>query len=150
MMSKCCEFGTVGCADSRLIEQAQCPVGDKLAKLRCISTILPTGWRRPTASQHHRNRSAICRRQSGCRSEEHTSELQSRQYLVCRLLLEKKKKQKKTSHPFNYPETNSHNHPHCSHSNESAIQEEIEVETASIQKPCTISHTYVSTAAQTD
>src|SRR3712207_6934859 len=28
------------------------------------------------------------------RSEEHTSELQSRQYLVCRLLLEKKKNQK--------------------------------------------------------
>src|SRR3712207_8734448 len=31
-------------------------------------------------------------RQAGNRSEEHTSELQSRQYLVCRLLLEKKKK----------------------------------------------------------
>src|SRR3712207_7837436 len=29
--------------------------------------------------------------QTGTRSEEHTSELQSRQYLVCRLLLEKKK-----------------------------------------------------------
>src|SRR3712207_7822514 len=29
--------------------------------------------------------------QPGTRSEEHTSELQSRQYLVCRLLLEKKK-----------------------------------------------------------
>src|SRR3712207_6974298 len=28
------------------------------------------------------------------RSEEHTSELQSRQYLVCRLLLEKKKNQR--------------------------------------------------------
>src|SRR3712207_7894189 len=28
--------------------------------------------------------------QPGLRSEEHTSELQSRQYLVCRLLLEKK------------------------------------------------------------
>src|SRR3712207_7350107 len=28
---------------------------------------------------------------AGKRSEEHTSELQSRQYLVCRLLLEKKK-----------------------------------------------------------
>src|SRR3712207_7645639 len=28
---------------------------------------------------------------TGVRSEEHTSELQSRQYLVCRLLLEKKK-----------------------------------------------------------
>src|SRR3712207_7276634 len=31
------------------------------------------------------------RRASPGRSEEHTSELQSRQYLVCRLLLEKKK-----------------------------------------------------------
>src|SRR3712207_8393754 len=31
------------------------------------------------------------------RSEEHTSELQSRQYLVCRLLLEKKKKQNTTT-----------------------------------------------------
>src|SRR3712207_7981381 len=30
------------------------------------------------------------------RSEEHTSELQSRQYLVCRLLLEKKKQQTPT------------------------------------------------------
>src|SRR3712207_8646091 len=30
----------------------------------------------------------------GPRSEEHTSELQSRQYLVCRLLLEKKKKRR--------------------------------------------------------
>src|SRR5947209_9934401 len=29
------------------------------------------------------------------RSEEHTSELQSRQYLVCRLLLEKKKKKQR-------------------------------------------------------
>src|SRR3712207_7290367 len=32
------------------------------------------------------------RRNQQARSEEHTSELQSRQYLVCRLLLEKKKK----------------------------------------------------------
>src|SRR3712207_6865902 len=31
------------------------------------------------------------------RSEEHTSELQSRQYLVCRLLLEKKKKHTTTT-----------------------------------------------------
>src|SRR5437762_9669767 len=31
------------------------------------------------------------------RSEEHTSELQSPMYLVCRLLLEKKKKQKKNT-----------------------------------------------------
>src|SRR5258707_8645405 len=34
------------------------------------------------------------------RSEEHTSELQSRQYLVCRLLLEKKKKRIKIQHYF--------------------------------------------------
>src|SRR3712207_7178150 len=33
------------------------------------------------------------------RSEEHTSELQSRQYLVCRLLLEKKKYYLSTTHP---------------------------------------------------
>src|SRR5437870_6337126 len=32
------------------------------------------------------------------RSEEHTSELQSRGHLVCRLLLEKKKKKKTTQH----------------------------------------------------
>src|SRR3712207_7174353 len=37
------------------------------------------------------------------RSEEHTSELQSRQYLVCRLLLEKKKK----------PMTNTHQRRLC-------------------------------------
>src|SRR3712207_8346137 len=34
------------------------------------------------------------------RSEEHTSELQSRQYLVCRLLLEKKKKQILSNHTY--------------------------------------------------
>src|SRR3712207_7500920 len=33
-----------------------------------------------------------CQVGASSRSEEHTSELQSRQYLVCRLLLEKKKK----------------------------------------------------------
>src|SRR2546429_759382 len=37
-------------------------------------------------------RSAGSRRGRGVRSEEHTSELQSRLHLVCRLLLEKKKK----------------------------------------------------------
>src|SRR3712207_7741211 len=36
------------------------------------------------------DRRVVARR---ARSEEHTSELQSRQYLVCRLLLEKKKKE---------------------------------------------------------
>src|SRR3712207_7296311 len=41
---------------------------------------------------HRRHRACTRRRHAQPhRSEEHTSELQSRQYLVCRLLLEKKK-----------------------------------------------------------
>src|SRR3712207_8494416 len=36
---------------------------------------------------------AFVARGAGVRSEEHTSELQSRQYLVCRLLLEKKEEE---------------------------------------------------------
>src|SRR5258707_7346211 len=49
-----------------------------LAAIRVAITARPAGGNR------NANR--------GQRSEEHTSELQSRQYLVCRLLLEKKKK----------------------------------------------------------
>src|SRR5215475_16066485 len=48
---------------------------------------LPTERRRLGGWRRHRQR-----------SEEHTSELQSRENLVCRLLLEKKKKKKKTKH----------------------------------------------------
>src|SRR3712207_7254152 len=59
----------------------------------------PRGTPRPrpaSAARRRRRRRAPCprggpRSRRG-RSEEHTSELQSRQYLVCRLLLEKKKK----------------------------------------------------------
>src|SRR6266576_6409744 len=50
--------------------------------------------RPPAMPSHHPSRRAA-RRPSPCRSwrsEEHTSELQSRRDLVCRLLLEKKKK----------------------------------------------------------
>src|SRR5207302_6633719 len=42
-----------------------------------------------------RNRPSPDRVRADSRSEEHTSELQSRENLVCRLLLEKKKKKKK-------------------------------------------------------
>src|SRR5947209_11639963 len=42
------------------------------------------------------------------RSEEHTSELQSRQYLVCRLLLEKKKKKANL-----HSDINIHTTPHA-------------------------------------
>src|SRR3712207_6976742 len=45
----------------------------------------------------------------GIRSEEHTSELQSRQYLVCRLLLEKKQTVPVPSaHANSFPNTLSH------------------------------------------
>src|SRR3712207_8813085 len=52
-------------------------------------------WREPDASEIepvvNRDRAHAEERVERCeRSEEHTSELQSRQYLVCRLLLEKK------------------------------------------------------------
>src|SRR5947209_13995851 len=50
-----------------------------------------------TFSLHHENvfqgeQGIGCTSGANTRSEEHTSELQSRQYLVCRLLLEKKKR----------------------------------------------------------
>src|SRR2546422_7924563 len=45
-----------------------------------------------------RARSAVT--SSALRSEEHTSELQSRLHLVCRLLLEKKKKKKERRRPL--------------------------------------------------
>src|SRR3712207_7037295 len=55
------------------------------------------GVRGGGAARSEAGRSALLARngqpERGQRSEEHTSELQSRQYLVCRLLLEKKKKQ---------------------------------------------------------
>src|SRR3712207_8635357 len=52
---------------------------------------LTADWANIRWSAHVANRKAAWYQWS--RSEEHTSELQSRQYLVCRLLLEKKKKQ---------------------------------------------------------
>src|SRR3712207_8379947 len=51
--------------------------------LHALSPSLPS-----IATIHHSSR--CCPMAGTCRSEEHTSELQSRQYLVCRLLLEKK------------------------------------------------------------
>src|SRR2546425_4512950 len=48
-------------------------------------------WRSDAAAAQHRQRHADAEGQER-RSEEHTSELQSLAYLVCRLLLEKKKR----------------------------------------------------------
>src|SRR5438445_8089682 len=58
---------------------------------RRLIAILGRRDRHPSeVSVRNRPRSMV-RRVTVPRSEEHTSELQSRQYLVCRLLLEKKK-----------------------------------------------------------
>src|SRR5258707_10786789 len=46
-----------------------------------------------TSSITSQSKAVFSRLHTEQRSEEHTSELQSRQYLVCRLLLEKKKNQ---------------------------------------------------------
>src|SRR3712207_7036777 len=54
-----------------------------MREVQTVST-LPEGW---TGA----NTTADVHVSADGRSEEHTSELQSRQYLVCRLLLEKKK-----------------------------------------------------------
>src|SRR6266550_6245076 len=59
---------------------------------------------RPRVHRRQRRRAALHR---GHRSEEHTSELQSRLHLVCRLLLEKKKK--KTKKPQSKKKQNKKN-----------------------------------------
>src|SRR3712207_8829758 len=55
-------------------------------------------------NRHHLRRLEVQGGERGvrARSEEHTSELQSRQYLVCRLLLEKKKTLQKHIPHFRY------------------------------------------------
>src|SRR5260364_472405 len=53
---------------------------------------------------------SFCRK---CRSEEHTSELQSPDHLVCRLLLEKKKKNYKS--PSHYQNKKKKNKPQKKH-----------------------------------
>src|SRR3712207_1087045 len=64
----------------RLIGHNGHPVGGRGNMVFCRTF---SKWRDPDSSRGHHDR-----------SEEHTSELQSRQYLVCRLLLEKKKNKK--------------------------------------------------------
>src|SRR5438067_10304948 len=64
------------------------------------STLFPytTLFRSRSTARHRWLASPRPCARAGLRSEEHTSELQSRFDLVCRLLLEKKKKKKMKSH----------------------------------------------------
>src|SRR3989442_6506500 len=58
---------------------------------------LNAGWKVSTTTLMYERHSSGARNPIGqVRSEEHTSELQSRPHLVCRLLLEKKKKNERT------------------------------------------------------
>src|SRR3712207_7883137 len=69
--------------------------GGRREVLRGVREAVPRQGRLPELPGRPRRRDEILPRVRGedrPRSEEHTSELQSRQYLVCRLLLEKKKK----------------------------------------------------------
>src|SRR2546422_5478436 len=63
----------------------------------------PAASRSPADSKR---RKSIVFTVASVRSEEHTSELQSRLHLVCRLLLEKKKKHKEPYTNRMYPEHN--------------------------------------------
>src|SRR3712207_8596381 len=71
---------------SLVMSPAWTPVRESGRRGRSRSVTLPS-W--STASPSHR----ACSCGPRSRSEEHTSELQSRQYLVCRLLLEKIKRE---------------------------------------------------------
>src|SRR5436309_14892340 len=72
---------------------------ERLRRCQVFIVTVPTpidGYKRPDLGPRMRaseSVGAVLRR--GARSEEHTSELQSRENLVCRLLLEKKKTKKK-------------------------------------------------------
>src|SRR3712207_9541594 len=85
------EIYTLSLHDALPIFRVDIGQSDCLAWLDAVAGIVRNGWRAAQLLW------SCC----GClevlffaiaRSEEHTSELQSRQYLVCRLLLEKKKK----------------------------------------------------------
>src|SRR3712207_9240204 len=65
----------------------------KPSMVKTKSRTASSGAARRSRSASRRSTRSMTSWSSACRarSEEHTSELQSRQYLVCRLLLEKKK-----------------------------------------------------------
>src|SRR3712207_8486753 len=71
-------LGSVGCGGVRglPVTGGLMPQHDRHQQIAPLDAVTPLAFEQPL----------------GARSEEHTSELQSRQYLVCRLLLEKKTK----------------------------------------------------------
>src|SRR3712207_8290002 len=72
-------ISSAGCGQRRPAERSAASASARTCASRFGRSLTPTGG-------------ALTFSTTPSRSEEHTSELQSRQYLVCRLLLEKKKK----------------------------------------------------------
>src|SRR5436309_6211205 len=71
------------------------PTGARAARLVRIEYRAECAWR--VAGPESADAAVAAGVEAGGRSEEHTSELQSRENLVCRLLLEKKKKKLSTN-----------------------------------------------------
>src|SRR3712207_8394346 len=85
-----------GGQDASSLESVHAGLGDQLgtgAALAFAVALLASGFASSSVGTHAGQvvMAGFLKRHIPARSEEHTSELQSRQYLVCRLLLEKKK-----------------------------------------------------------
>src|SRR3712207_8129676 len=92
------EIYTLSLHDALPIWHRRRPGGGRCASRRVgrtahRSSAARRGWE--TRAAPAASRPGRAPRPAAARSEEHTSELQSRQYLVCRLLLEKKKAKQK-------------------------------------------------------
>src|SRR3712207_7432779 len=74
---------------------ARLDVDAALSQAQCVTDQTAVLVHHPAQDDHHHHGDADPR-EDVVRSEEHTSELQSRQYLVCRLLLEKKKQRSRS------------------------------------------------------
>src|SRR2546422_2079538 len=93
-------------------------VGEMYSLKRKRVSTMPSAWRwraseasaKLSASRRNLRLNSLCAlarmRPQPVRSEEHTSELQSRLHLVCRLLLEKKKKRHVNRSKLNMGTTN--------------------------------------------
>src|SRR3989475_3083794 len=78
----------------RSLNTMSCVLGEVLPKTAKIAVLSGPSFAQEV---YARQPTAVVAAAKDHRSEEHTSELQSQSNLVCRLLLEKKKKRKRTS-----------------------------------------------------
>src|SRR2546422_1150002 len=85
---------SVRAAVSRRASRPEVPAG-RLARLDTVTQTTSVRAASPAKSATSRRPRVRGGSLGGTRSEEHTSELQSRLHLVCRLLLEKKKKKER-------------------------------------------------------